>query len=111
MPYWVQQDKGAHIAQIERTVADYRAGLLTVPAAWDRMVRLYRDCRGEGGIDFAESFERHRRQGADSMDYMLTIWFPLYANMWDSDKPFRVLKAIANKMSGPDVVYSVNYEY
>ena len=116
MPYWVQQDKGPHVAQIEQTVAEFRAGTIPPSVAWDQMVALYLVCRGNqpgrSEIDFAESYERHARQGADSMDYMLTIWFPLYANMWASDKPFSAMKAIAEKMSRENgAVYSVNYEY
>jgi len=112
MPYWVAQRQGPHHDAIDAIVRAWKADELDTRAAWDRLSTLYLQCRPDDRRNIPE-LEKQADRGKACLEYMITTWFPLYANMYASDKPYPAMAAAARQLERqhPGTKFTVEYEY
>jgi len=103
MPYWVEQTKGQHKADIDNAREMYRKGIYTVEDAWSKMQALYLVTHPTREPPALADHEHNT-------DYMLLTWFPLYANMWFEDTE-RKCRQFVRQMNDWQSTYQVCYEY
>ncbi len=115
MPYWVAQKQGPLVNEINAITTVFLVSDRSVAiqrAAYDALLAIYYRERGNGCKP--QTFDE-RTAGHDPIDesYMITIWFPLYANMpWSDGKSHEASRAAQRlERENPGTLYEVCYEY
>jgi len=112
MPYWVSQSVGPTIARVNETVKAYKAGEIDARTAWLSLAEVYREVNGNYPNKVAplKHFEYH--QACGDPDYMITDWFPRFANTWYVGWP-EECKEIASQLEkkNPGTKFQVRHEY
>ncbi|MFQ6105694.1 MAG: hypothetical protein ACE5NL_01305 [Candidatus Hydrothermarchaeaceae archaeon] len=126
MPFWVYQRKGAVHDEIEAITAAYRAGTMDAKTAWLKLSEIYKTVHGhypehrewvDGEwtviTDPIKNYELHSKGHGSPVDYMITFWFPMYANMWASDRPRIEMEKTARMLESKysNTEFAVGYEY
>jgi len=109
MPYWVEQTKGQHTDDIKAIVSHYKHANLDAQDAWCKLAALYSEIRPDRE---PPNYDDHASGKGSSVEYMLTTWFPLYANMWFSES-FESCKHERDRLNHtrPNDRFEIFYEY
>lgn len=83
MPYWVEQRLGSHKEACNKIVKEYREGQIDGETARSQFCKLY--CKANGITEMPEWWRNSHGPDRPVSNYEITLWFPLYANMWWSD--------------------------
>jgi hypothetical protein len=112
MSYWVSQSAGPTVDRVNEIVAAYKAGQLDARAAWLELAEIYCSLNGQypNRVEPLKHFEYHQAQG--DVDYMLTDWFPRFANIWYVGWP-NECEAIAWQLEreNPGTKFQVRHDY
>jgi len=74
--YWVEQEQGAVADQIHHALDGYREGAWSAATTWGMLADAYQKVTHRRAPQWME----HQHH----VEYMLTTWFPRYANYWHS---------------------------
>ncbi len=116
MPFWVAQKTGPLVNEINAITDAFRKSDRSVDAqriAYNALESIYHRERGATAYKVQSFDERTAGHDPIDEDYMITIWFPLYANMpWSDGKSHEASREVQRlEARNPGTRYEVCYEY
>ncbi len=105
MIYWVEQIKGSQIDSVRKVRQHLSEGAIDELEAWTRYVKLYKSVSNSEPPSYTHS----AGHGA-SIDYMLKIWFPRYANVFYSGSK-RKCQQYVDENTTKDEQYTIYSDY
>jgi len=104
MSFWVMQIKGEHVERLNGILRHYKKGTLDVADTWAKLCALYVECNPTREPPLLE-------EHSHNIDYMITTWFPLYANFWYEGSKSECERWVWRMAYSTGNHYKVCYEY